>query len=503
MGQADFASVLVPRSRSERRRVPSLIDVTLDRQQRSAIELPPGQPLLVLGEAGHGKTTVLLQRVARLWRTSNAPLRAAVLVPNEGLARLLQPLLRRLGADIEVFTFDRFARRQARRAFKGLPRESDGAPAGVLRVKRSNALRAALEALAVRTPGCVDDDADSAPPQLARGRGVPLVSYGDLQHLYGDRVLMSAVVKAAHLPAYLLEDILERTRIQFSATTEREWAHVIDRARLRALDGRAIDDGTATGDAGTLDAEDYAVLFELERLRAADRKTRPIRPRSFHLIAVDEAQELAPLELALIGRSLARDGTLVVSGDADQHTDETSAFTGWDTVMTELGAADYTCTRLEIGYRCPPDVVRIARAVRDGDTARANIHVFSDEQSLAQELSPALRALQRRDSRASIAVICRDPLVARRLAGLWRGSLPVRLVFDGHFLPRGPVQLSVVDEVKGLEFDYVVVADANSRSYPDDAAARRALYVAATRARHQLVFACAGASTPLLRSSAE
>ena len=77
-------------------------------------------------------------------------------------------------------------------------------------------------------------------------------------------------------------------------------------------------------------------------------------------------------------------------------------------------------------------------------------------------------------------------------------ELPVRLVFDGRFFARGPVEVTVVDEVKGLEFDFVVVPDATAVDYPATPAARRALYVAVTRARHQLVFASVGPPTPLV-----
>ena len=85
--------------------------------------------------------------------------------------------------------------------------------------------------------------------------------------------------------------------------------------------------------------------------------------------------------------------------------------------------------------------------------------------------------------------------MARRLSTM---DLPVRLVFDGRFLPRGPIQVSTVDEVKGLEFDFVVVPDASEVDYPEDTGARRALYVALTRARHQAVLACAGAPSRLV-----
>ena len=79
--------------------------------------------------------------------------------------------------------------------------------------------------------------------------------------------------------------------------------------------------------------------------------------------------------------------------------------------------------------------------------------------------------------------------------------IPARLVFDGRFFARGPIQVTVVDEVKGLEFDFVLVPDATEAAYPDTAASRRALYVAATRARHQVLFAAVGPPTPLLRGS--
>jgi DNA helicase IV len=52
--------------------------------------------------------------------------------------------------------------------------------------------------------------------------------------------------------------------------------------------------------------------------------------------------------------------------------------------------------------------------------------------------------------------------------------------------------------VKGLEFDTVIVPDATAAAYPEEDAARRALYVAVTRTRHQLVVARVGETTRLL-----
>jgi DNA helicase-2/ATP-dependent DNA helicase PcrA len=484
------APLFTPRPRSARQRPASLVDVVLDPAQRAAVERPAGRSLLVLGEAGHGKTTVALHRLAHLWRSSPTPLRAAVVVPNEGLARLIQPLLRRVGVDLEVLTYDRWASAQARRAFRRLPRESDATPPSVMHLKRHPALRVVLEAVADRAPGRVDDDVDAPTPSRSAR-----VTRGDLQHLFGDRLLVERVARAAGLSARAVDDTLDRSRIQFSATAEEEWAHV-DRRRLVAVDRRALDDGTSSGDVKTVDVEDYAVLFELDRLRAGKQGRPPASRRTYDVLMLDEAQELAPLELALLGRSLAPGGMLIVAGDADQQTDATTTFQGWPDTMRELGCSEYDAVTLEVGYRCAPDVVALARVIRGpGSAGPAHAggatRTFAHEAELDAWLADGLRALQRRDPRASVAAVCRSPLTARRLVdALHAAEVPARVVFDGRFLPRGPVQVSTVDEVKGLEFDFVVVPDASARQYPD---------VAVTRARHQVALACVGEPSAVVR----
>jgi DNA helicase-2/ATP-dependent DNA helicase PcrA len=498
-------SLLVPRP-PEERRPSSLVDVQLDPAQLEVVARPPDRAVLVLGEAGHGKTTVALHRLAHIWRGSKATMRAAVLVPTEGLARLIQPLLRRLGVDVEAVTYDRWARAQARRAFSHIPRESELTPSLVQRLKRDGALRVALAELALRPPGQVDDDTD-APPRRSRA----LACRGDLQHLFGDRALLELLARSSGaLAARAIEETLEHTRLQFSLTAEHEYADVIDPGRLLAVDRRALDEGTATGNAGRIDAEDYAVLFELDRLRAARMGRFAREPRAYDALLVDEAQELARLELALIGRSLRPGGSLIVAGDLDQQTDPTTSFPGWTEAMSDLGAHSYEAVRLDIGYRCPPGIVALARAVLGEREPEGNERTpsgrqdwptyaaYDDERTLVAQLGADLRVLSRRDRNASVAVVCRSPITARRLAAALRAEVPTRLVFDGHFLPRGPVQVTMVDEVKGLEFDFVIVPDATAAEYPDTPAARRALYVAVTRARHQVVVAHVGPRTAIV-----
>jgi DNA helicase II / ATP-dependent DNA helicase PcrA len=55
-----------------------------------------------------------------------------------------------------------------------------------------------------------------------------------------------------------------------------------------------------------------------------------------------------------------------------------------------------------------------------------------------------------------------------------------------------------VPEVKGLEFDIVILPDASANTYPDTPEARRTMYVAVTRATHRLALTSPGLWSPLL-----
>ena len=81
---------------SRSRPMSAQIIVELDAAQQSGVELPSERSLLILGEAGFGKTTVALHRVAHLRAQALAARRrfsALVLVPTQGLSRLVTALL--------------------------------------------------------------------------------------------------------------------------------------------------------------------------------------------------------------------------------------------------------------------------------------------------------------------------------------------------------------------------------------------------------------------------
>jgi DNA helicase-2/ATP-dependent DNA helicase PcrA len=74
-------------------------------------------------------------------------------------------------------------------------------------------------------------------------------------------------------------------------------------------------------------------------------------------------------------------------------------------------------------------------------------------------------------------------------------------VAEQDFSFRPGIDVTDVRQVKGLEFDYVVLLDVTESAYPIDDEARHLLHIAATRAAHQLWVVATGTPSSLLPES--
>ncbi len=469
-------------------------DVTalLDRDQWEAVGSPASEPLLVLGSAGSGKTTVALHRLARIAAEdarTYPPSRIQVVVPEPGLAKLTSRLLAPLGLDkVAVRTLDDWARAAFHSAF-GVPppRLCADPPALVSRLKRHPALHEVLR---------------------RRPRPAGEVTYRRLRRDLGDLLVeprfVASVVEAAKgdLPTTAIDEVVRHTRLQLTDPAEVTLAG-IDPDRLATLDGLSVEEDTPEALAGTLDPEDLPLLLFLAALRSG-----PGARRLSHLV-IDEAEDVSLAELTVLGRLLGGARSLTVAGDEAQQT--FSSYAGWPEALAALGIPDAPTVRLATSYRCPQPIAALAHAVlgplqppeppragRPGaPVARFD---FPSEAHAQLHLCGAVRELLEREPEASVAVVCASAETARHFHHLLADLHEVRLVLDGDFSFRPGCDVTEVGSVKGLEFDYVVVPDAGIRSYPDEPEARRRLHVAVTRAAHQLWIAAIGTPSPLLAS---
>jgi len=527
-------------------RLPALLVASrFDQQQRAVVDHSGKPPLLVTGAAGCGKTTAVLHHVARLH--ASQPQRfpqhgIQIVVPESRLADLATAVLGDLhlhGA--KVATFDQWITEQAGMVFEDLPSRMSGqASATVTKFKRHQAVRALLPILVERL-GCeVADRLDRRLAARGRVRGAWARQPGttllerlqalraaeltvtpdalqaetnaifeheindlyavreDLLRLFGDRELLSRAVAASdgELKAAGIQEVLEHTHIQFSQTADEEFAHVDADAR-RAIDGLDLDAGTPQEDADTVDVEDYAIAFELLRLKTGSVRTPYGSPTRHACLAADEAQEMAPIELAILRRMLAPEGALIIAGDSAQQIDPAVYFRSWAATMQEVGTPIFDHQRLRTSYRCTAEILGFAAEQLgprgepdDCQAARRGLPVtrscFPTEQHAIASIGAALRDLHGRAPEASVAVIARSPERARELHACLPSGVPARLSLGPSPGRPGGVEVTTVSRVKGLEFDVVIIPDLTPEVYGADPISRRTLYVACTRAVHQL-----------------
>jgi DNA helicase-2/ATP-dependent DNA helicase PcrA len=275
----------------------------------------------------------------------------------------------------------------------------------------------------------------------------------------------------------------------------------------RALDG--VDERERR--VARLDPEDDTLLLRLyQRKRGGLRRDKKLSLLYEHVF-VDEAQDLSPLELAVLIDCVTPARSITLAGDTAQRLLLDNGFSDWGTTLRELGLSAVAVEPLKIGYRSTREVLEFARAVlgpladpeppiatRSG--APVELHRFPDAGAAVGFLSEALRELAIEEPRASVAVVAREPERADvYFAGLSRAEVPrLSRVRAQDFSFKPGVEVTDVRQVKGLEFDYVIMVDVTTAGYPVNDESRHLLHIGATRAAHQLWLIAAGEPSRLL-----
>jgi DNA helicase-2/ATP-dependent DNA helicase PcrA len=306
----------------------------------------------------------------------------------------------------------------------------------------------------------------------------------------------------------LLEDVFsEKAPGQFS---ERDFDRFIswNRRRLEELQSAMAGDDEADG---AIDAEDEALLLRAWQLRVGHLQGRSNRPVGYRHVVLDEVQDFAPIEVRVLLDCMRTPSSITLAGDTQQHLMEHSGFTSWAGFFRELGLDGAEIETLKVSYRSSEQVMQFATSLlgelhedEEVVTTRQGppVELFrmTDRGACVAFLSDVLRDLMRNEPSASVAVLTPSPNASDvYFAGLERAELPrLRRIRDGEFPFTAGIEVTEVSQVKGLEFDYVIVLDVDSVSYPDTPSARRILHVAATRAVHQLWMMSVGTPSPLV-----
>jgi DNA helicase IV len=202
-------------------------------------------------------------------------------------------------------------------------------------------------------------------------------------------------------------------------------------------------------------------------------------PRAYGHVIVDEAQDLTPMQLRMVGRRVA--GSFTILGDVAQATGPVS-YSGWKELLPYLpGGLDAEVEELRHAYRVPREIMALAlpllERIAPGVEPPLSYRVGAEPPRFVRGEPAFARAYEEAARLAG-----EEGLLAVIVAPSLRGGETTSL-FDETRIP-----LLTPREAKGLEFDHVVVVEpAAIVEEAVDGQGLRELYVALTRPTRTLV----------------
>jgi DNA helicase II / ATP-dependent DNA helicase PcrA len=534
------------------------IAALIDKEQFELITQPGSGIVVIQGGAGSGKTTVALHRVAFLNFQDGRRFKAQntlFVVPSQALVRYVAGVLPALGVSgVPVVTYTGWARTTRMRVLPDAPTKYNlDPPEQVSRIKKHPAMLVVLERWVVqqteqigRELGEISAEAVDAwnskvdrevVPRLqalsAWTKKAPLdpsvrVALEGFTKRWKKRA-DDVVLDWAELltdPVFLKNsfagtDVSERDVERLTVWVRKQLAKPqpvpVDDEGNPVLDSEGKAVGVDEDDpAGRFDDEDDPLLLRLTQLKRGGLVQPGGEEMIWEHVAIDEAQDRSALEVKVLVEAVrAPDNdpekrSVTIAGDTAQRLVFDNNFTGWSELLEQIGQP-VIVRPLKLSYRSTAEVMLLAReilgpelapeeplAARPGEPVE--LHEFGDVGEAVAFLSDAVRNLMAREPTASCAVISRHPEQADAyFEGLRRAEVPaLRRVRRDEFNFQPGVDVTDVAQVKGLEFDYVIMVDVNDSSYPDVHWARHLLHIGVTRAAHQLWLVSTGEPSPLI-----
>ena len=504
-----------------KRAVLNEIIATIQKEQNEAIRKKPQHNMIVQGAAGSGKTTVAMHRISYIlynYEQEFAPEDFYVIGSNQVLLNYITGVL----PELNVYGVSQMTMEQL---FVRLLYED---------WDKKYKIKPVVKGVTPKEKGTLqwfqdlEQFADSYERSLypihtiaLEKTGAVLLTKQEIENLLIRFKDLSRADKidslTSHLMARLENEIagkyytynaIERQRLTAKYSTyfgKREWKGSIFDLYTRFCQTQISAGHFIDIPEQSFDVYDLAALAYLYK---RFKETEIIREAGH--VVIDEAQDFGMMVYCSLKYCLSK-CTYTIMGDVAQNISLDYGLTDWQELRQLMlpGEFDYFGL-LQKSYRNTVEISNFATnilhhgsfsvypvqpIIRHGNEVRVTGR--DDFEELVEEAANTLKQWQK-NGLETMVVICRDEEEAKLVTEHLKKYVEI-LPNDTESMEFRPgIMVLSLEYTKGLEFDAVLIFDASAESYPAEDGYVKRLYVAATRALHELVVLHQGAVTPLI-----
>lgn len=221
-------------------------------------------------------------------------------------------------------------------------------------------------------------------------------------------------------------------------------------------------------------------------------------------VVIDEAQDYYPLQYELF-RLLFPNAKFTILGDMNQTLAKKEDLSLYEEIQSILKKKKSSLITLDKSFRCTNEILnfslkfidqspQIKSFNRSGD--HPEVFIAGNTEDFTHKITQEVTLCQQKGLR-SIGLICKTERNSIHLFDKLKHRLNVQLISSENISKLQGVFIIPVYMSKGLEFDAVLICDADRQNYHDEDD-KNLLYVACTRALHKLIIICENEISPVV-----
>ena len=221
-------------------------------------------------------------------------------------------------------------------------------------------------------------------------------------------------------------------------------------------------------------------------------------------VVIDEAQDYYPLQYEIFN-FLFSNAKFTILGDMKQTLAKKEDISFYEQIQKILNKKKSSLIMLDKSFRCTNEILnfslkfieqssQIKSFNRNGDSPK--VYIADNSEIFIDEIVKEINLCQEKGFQ-SICLICKTEKNSTYLFNKIKHKLDIQLIKNGSVSDLQGVFILPVYMSKGLEFDAVLICDADSPNYHDEDD-KNLLYVACTRALHKLSLFCENEVSPLI-----